>query len=124
MTDPPRAHINNLAAPVPEPPYRLRRLAEIWSALSVAALIIGVMVLFILNQGMFTAHLLILLMGFLFIDAALRLQLSTLVTRLAVILAIVTAFVLVYEWSRLILLSGLVVAVVYLAWTNVREVFR
>jgi hypothetical protein len=122
--DPPRAHISNLAAPVPEPSYRLQRLAELWSALSVAALVAAVLALFYTDRGLLAPHVLLLVIGFLLVDAVLRRQLRSLLTGLAVVLAIVCSVILVYEWSWQIVIGGLVLAVLSLAWTNVREVFR
>jgi hypothetical protein len=123
IPDPPRAHLANLAAPVPEPDYRWQRLAELWAALSVAALVAGVLALFYTDGALRAPHLLVLVVGFLIVDAVLRRQLSSLVTGMAIVLAIVTSLILIYEWSWQMLIGGLVVAVLYLAWTNMREIF-
>ncbi|MGE3908836.1 MAG: hypothetical protein AB7K36_05770 [Chloroflexota bacterium] len=124
LKDPPRDHITNLASPVPEPSYRWQRLAELWSAVSIAALVAGVLALTYTDRGFLAPHLLLLVIGFLVVDATLRRQLRSLVTGLAVTLAVVTGAILVYEWSWHILLGGIVAAVLYLAWSNVREIFR
>ena len=124
VPDPPRGHIKNLAMPVPEPGYRLQRLAELWSALSVAGLLAGVLALFYTDNGLRAPHMLVLLIAFLAVDAVLRRQLKALVTGLSVVLAVVTSGILIYEWSWQILFGAVVAAVLYLAWSNVREVFH
>ncbi|MCC7368018.1 MAG: hypothetical protein IT306_06325 [Chloroflexi bacterium] len=123
-SDPPRTHITKLATPVPEPSYRLRRLAELWSALSIAALMLGVLTLTVADRSLLGPHLLLLVIAFFSIDSLLRQQVGTFVSRLAIMLSGVCGLILVMDFAWQILVGVIVVAVFYLAWTNVREVFR
>lgn len=124
ISDPPRAHILNLAVPVPEPGYRMRRVAEVWSALSIAVLTLAVLGLFLVDHERLAPHLLVVVIGFLLVDALLHRQVRSLVSGLAVVLAVVCVGVLIFELAWEILLGVVLAAVLYLAWSNVREVLR
>ncbi|MCC6178479.1 MAG: hypothetical protein IT305_24500 [Chloroflexi bacterium] len=124
--DPPAAHATKLARPVPEPSYRLRRLTEMWSALSIAALVAAVLWL-LMTEGSrveLSPHLLVLVVAFLIVDAFLRQQVVSVVSNLAVVLAAVSALIVTVHYLWHIVVGTVIVAVLCLAWTNVREVFR
>jgi hypothetical protein len=126
IADPPTAHASKLAQPVPEPSYRWRRLAEIWSALSVASLVASVLWLLLTDgsQAELAPHLLVLVVAFLIVDAFLRQQVASVVSVLAVVLAAVCALIVVVHFLWHIVVGTIILAVLYLAWTNIREVFR
>jgi len=124
VQDPPRAHLDRVVAPVPEPDYRLRWLVELWSAVSITVLVAAVLALFFLDRALLIPHLLMLLFGFLIIDAVLRRQVRTVVSGLGVTLAVVSALILLKDLFLYIVVGALITAVLYLAWTNIREVFR
>jgi hypothetical protein len=124
IKDAPRSHIGRVASPVPPPSYRLRRVTELWSALSIAAFLAAVLGAYYVDGAILGSRLFLIVVGFLLVDATLRGQFESLITGLSIILAVSSAGILLVEWWWQIGVIGLVVAVLYLGWTNVREVFR
>ncbi len=122
--DPPRAHIRHRQEPPTEYELRLGRLAELWAALSIGLLLLGVVALFAFRREFLGAGLLALGGGFVFVEAVFRRQVQRLVAGLTLVLAIISALVLAYEffWEGLAALA--VAAGLYLVWQNLRELRR
>ena len=92
----------------------------------IAALVAGVLALLLTDRSSveLAPHLLLLVVGFAMIDAFLRQQVASVVSALAVILAVICAIVVAAHFVWHIVVGGVILAVLYLAWSNIREVFR
>lgn len=117
----PRAHIRRTVTPSPETNLRLGIVAEVFAAVSIGVLIIGI-VLLVLFARHYLVFGLAALIGFLiFVEAGFRSQLSQLVTSLVNALAIITALILFWEFFWAIVVALVVLIGLYIIWENVRE---
>lgn len=117
----PQAHITQKHTPQTSDEITQNTLLESWSALSAGLLLIGFALLLFLEPAQFFIGTAALVLGFGVIEASLRRRLQELLLSISVILAVMTSFVLVYEflWE---LLSAVVVGVALLIIvTNWRE---
>jgi len=105
----PRSHIQHAHRPSPEADLRLGGLAEIFAAISIGLLMVGIVLLFVFARN----YLLIgmgAMLGFLFfVEASFRRRLASLISSLTVGLAIISALVVIFE--------------IFIMWENLREVF-
>ena len=116
-----RAHIRHSVAPVSPREMRLNKFAEVWGAVSIGLLMIGLGVLlyFRAPQTLIWAGLMI---GcFLTIEAVFRRSLTNMVTSVTVFLAAITTVILIYHFFFPIVLTGVLLAGLYLLWDNLRE---
>lgn len=118
-----RAHIRHHHKPLPES-TSLNILAEGIAALSVGILFIGVVLLWWLERPYFLIGLAALIGGLVFIEASFRGQLARLINSLSIGLAIVSAFVLLFQFFWQIVLAGVFLAGLFLLWQNLRELRR
>jgi hypothetical protein len=119
--DDPRAHINRLAAPASDPDLRLSRFVEVWAAISIGALLLGLVVLLVTAQQYLVLWLGGMLGAFIFIESLFRRQLVRLISSLTIALAVVSALVLLHEFFWQIAVLAVLVAGLYLTWENIRE---
>ncbi|MCI0710452.1 MAG: hypothetical protein L0154_09850, partial [Chloroflexi bacterium] len=117
----PQAHVTQKYTPQTPDEINQNTLLESWSALSAGLLLIGFALLLFLEPAQFFIGTAALMLGFGVIEASLRRRLQELLLSISVILAVMTSFVLIYEffWE---LLSAVVVGVALLIIvTNWRE---
>jgi hypothetical protein len=119
--DDPRAHIRNPAHPVPARKMRFRRVAEIWAAFSISLLLVGLVLLILLAEGHVWTGIIALILGFVVVEAILRGTFVRTVNRVAVILALVAAAILVVHWWKLLALCLLIALAAFLVYQRVRE---
>ena len=119
--DDPRSHIRRLAEPASEADIRLGRLAELWAAVSIGLLLIGLVSLLLFGRQFLGLGLLAIVGLFVFIESVFRRQVGRQVTSLTVILAVISALVLLYEFFWQLLAVGILAAGLYLAWENIKE---
>lgn len=118
-----RAHIRHRHEPLPDT-SNLNVLAEGIAALSVGILFIGVVFLWWFERPYFIIGLAALIGGLVFIEASFRGQLARLINSLSIGLAVVSTFVLLFQFFWQIVLAGVFLAGVFLLWQNLRELRR
>ncbi len=119
--DDPRAHIQNAATPVPPAQMRFGRAAEVFAAVSLSLLLLGFAALLFFAPGEALAGLVILLIAVVVGESILRATFVRTVNRVAVILALVAAVILVVHFWKPLLLGALVAVAVFLIVQRVRE---
>lgn len=122
IPDDPRAHIVHLGKPVSTSQMRFNRLAETWAAVSISALLIGIVLIFLFEPRLFLPGLVFMLVTFILLESILRGTYVNTINTLAVILAVIGVLILVFYYWQQILLVGLVVAAVFLLVQKLREI--
>jgi hypothetical protein len=117
----PRAHITRLAKPASDPDLRLSRVVEVWAAVSIGFLLIGLVFLLVTAPQYLVLWLAGVLGAFIFIESLFRRRLVNLITSLTIALAVFCSLVLLYEFFWEIAVLAVLVAGLYLAWENIRE---
>ncbi|MGI8804992.1 MAG: hypothetical protein ACR2IN_04780 [Thermoleophilaceae bacterium] len=117
----PRAHIRHAAEPVPPAQMRFSRAAELFAALSLSLLLLGVAALVIFAPDRALAGVVVLLIALVVGESILRATFVRTVNRVAVILALVAAVILLFHFWKPVLLAGLVGLAVFLLAQRIRE---
>ena len=119
--DDPRAHIRNAAEPMPPAQMRFSRAAEIWAAISLSLLLVGLVALIEFAPEDAWAGAIVLLIALVVGESILRATFVRTVNRVAVILALVaTAILLIHFWKS-VLVGVLVAVAAFLILQRVRE---
>ncbi|HEX3455369.1 MAG TPA: hypothetical protein VHS03_12140 [Gaiellaceae bacterium] len=119
--DDPRAHITHAAEPVPPAKMRFNGAAEIWAAVSISALLVGLAVLILRSPSNVWAELVVLVLAFIVGESVLRGTFVRTVNRLAVLAALVAVVVLFVQFWRLTLVALLVALAAFLLYQRFRE---
>lgn len=119
--DDPRAHITHLAVPVSAARMRFNRLAEFWAAISVSVLLIIVALLALFAPQLILGGVIVLVVLFVLLEAALRGTYTTTINAIAVGLALAGIGVLAVLYWRQVLVVGLLAAAVFLLLQKMRE---
>lgn len=109
----------------PLSPQKLRagKLAEVWAALSIGILLLGLVILATFAREHLVWGSAVLLVWYVAIESLFRNRLISLVTGSTVVLALVSAAVLVVEFYRPLAI-GLAVGIgLFLLWENIRELW-
>jgi hypothetical protein len=120
----PRAHLSHAAHPEPPDQTKRRVFAETWAALSVGVLVTALAVILwfhILPVGPTVA---LLVIGYLSIESFAQRNVETLLLRVTVILAVVSAALLGWTYLRELVLLGLGALGVFILVDNARELVR
>jgi hypothetical protein len=120
-TDSLRSHIKRPHLPSSEVDLRLGFLAEVFSSISVGLLMVGLVGLFVFAREFLLFGLAAMVGLLVVIESGFRRQLTRLVTSLSVALAIVTAFVLLFEFFWSVVIAAIVSAGLYIIWENIKE---
>jgi hypothetical protein len=118
-----REHIRNPHQPEISRNLRFPVLAEIWAAVSIGILMIAVVLLVIFARQLIFWGLSALFLVMITIEAAFRRRLSDLVRWMAVGLATVGLFILLFEFFWIFALVALMAAGSYMIIENLRELF-
>lgn len=119
--DDPRAHIRHAAEPVPLSKLRFSRAAELWAALSISLLLIGLAVLILAAPSNVWAEVVVLVLAFILGESILRGTFIRTVNRVAVILALIAAAVLFATHWKLALVGLLIALAFFLLYQRLRE---
>lgn len=106
----PRAHIKQLAQPVPSKSMRFNRIAETWGAISLSIILFGIVAIIVFARGWIWVGLLVLVLAFVVIESILRGEYNRTITRIAAVLAVISAILLIIHfwlWIIVVLLVGL-----------------
>jgi hypothetical protein len=119
--EPPRGHIRHAARPVPPAQMRFSRAAELLAAVSLSLLLFGVAALIIFAPELALAGVAVLVIALVVGESILRATFVRTVNRVAVILALVAALILVLHFWKPVLLGGLIGLAVFLIAQRIRE---
>jgi len=122
--DDPRAHIHRRAEPAPLEGLRLNRWASIWAAMSSGLILICLVVLLIWGRHHLVLGLIAVAGALASIEAIFQRRVVQLVTGITILLAILSAGVLIFQFFWQIVASVVVLTALYLIWQNVRELRR
>jgi hypothetical protein len=119
---PPRAHIRRAHHPVDDSDIRMNIVAELWAALSIGLIMVGFVALYFTTPARYwPIGLAALLAVIVFVEAGFRRRLMRLVTSLTVVLAVISALVLIYQFFWQIVIVSVLLAGAYIIWNNWRE---
>jgi hypothetical protein len=119
--DDPRAHIQNAAQPVPPAQMRFGRAAEIWAAVSLSLLLVGVVALIQFAPDDAWGGAFVLLIALVVGESVLRATFVRTVNRVAVVLALVATVILLLHFWKAVLIGGLVALAAFLLLQRLRE---
>ena len=113
----PQAHLHRKAEPASAEYFRQGRLAELWAALSTGLILLAGAGLVALGFEEIGAALIILL-GALLVDSILQRTVIRLLLNATIVLAVVAAGVMLYQFFWQIALATVVLVAIYVAHTN------
>ena len=119
--DDPRSHIRHAANPVPPAALHFSRAAEVFAALSLSLLLLGVAALTVFAAGYALAGAVVLLIAVVVGESVLRATFVRTVNRVAVILALIASVILIVHFWKPVLLAALVGLAVFLLLQRIRE---
>ncbi len=121
--EPLRGHLQHPHRPEKESALRLGWLAEIWSAISIGLLLITFLVVATFARQYFYFSLAAILAVIFLIEAGFRRKLSSFLNSIAIILAVISFLMLLFEYFWLIIILMVCVASLYMMWQNLRELW-
>lgn len=120
----PQAHLHHVMRPVPHEDTRYGILVELWSAISVSIMLLLIVALIWLHLVPWWGALLIGVVGYALIEAALRRRFTQLVLRATLLLAVVGAAVVLWELRLQAVLVGIIGVAILIFADNIRELIR
>jgi hypothetical protein len=118
----PRAHLHLDHHPVPTAETRYGRVIELWSAISVALLLLAVVGLIFIVKTTWIVAFLLGLVGYVLIESAFRRRLTNLLLRTTLLLAIVALALLAVQFANVLIVAVIVVFALIIFADNLREV--
>jgi hypothetical protein len=118
----PQAHLQHAHHPVPPEDVQYGRIVEIWSALSVSVMLIGVAAIGWFDRASWWVAVLIGVGGYLFLESAFRRRLTLLTLRIVLLLAIVAAVILAWELRVELVVAAIVGLALVVFADNLREI--
>jgi hypothetical protein len=116
-----RAHIRRAHQPSTDVDLRLGRLAEAFAAISTTLLLTSIVVLTVFAPQYLLFGLAALIGAIIFIESGFRRQLTRLIASVTVGLAIVSAFILLYQFFWQLIVATALIGGAYILWENIRE---
>ncbi len=116
-----RAHIRNAAEPVSVAQMRFDRAAEVWAAISLSALLVGLAVVILVVPEKVWALLVVIVVAFVIGESVLRGTFLRTANQVAVILALIAVIVLFVHYWQLVFVALLVGLAAFLVYQRVRE---
>ena len=117
----PRAHITHAAYPVAPARLRFNGVAEVWAALSISLLLVGLAVLILASPSNVWAELVVLVLAFIVAESVLRGTFVRTVNTLAVVMALLAIVVLFVEFWELVIVALLIGLAAFLLYQRFRE---
>lgn len=119
VLDPPTAHLRHVHRP--DPTHAPRRVLQVWAALSGGITLLAVLLLLVLAPRYWWFWALVFGLGFATVEAAAEGRLTNFLLSVAVILAVISALILAWEFWWWLVVVTLGVAVVLMIRDNLRE---
>ncbi|HEY3336743.1 MAG TPA: hypothetical protein VGK16_16055 [Candidatus Limnocylindrales bacterium] len=120
----PRAHLAHAATPEPPDQMKRRVFAETWAALSVGVLVIALAAILWFRLLPIASTLLLVILGYLAIESFAQRQVESLLLRVTVALAAISAVLLGYHFLRELVLLGLGALGLFILLDNAGELGR
>jgi hypothetical protein len=117
----PRAHIRHAAIPVPEAKMRFDQAAEVWAAVSISLLLVGLALLLVLSPGNAWGEAIVLVLAAIVGESVLRGTFTRTINRIGVVLALIALIVLLAEYAKAVLIALLVALAAFLLYQRVQE---
>jgi len=117
----PRAHIRHAAIPVPEAKMRFDQAAEVWAAVSISLLLVGLALLLVLSPGNAWAEAIVLVLAAVVAESVLRGTFTRTINRIGVVLALIALVVLLVQYAKAVLIALLVTLAAFLLYQRVQE---
>lgn len=122
--DDPRGHARIVQEPMKVMPLRFGRLAQLWSAASIGLLLIGLAAILVFTNGRESiASIAMLVVMFVLVDSVFRRSVAVNAARIAVVLAVITAILLIITFWWPLLLVAVFGIGLYLAVDNLRDLW-
>ena len=118
----PAAHLHYVAHPQDPAEIRRSRILEIWSAIGIAAAIVFLGAVLILDRAQWWLAVLVILAAVVSIEAIVRRRFLLLLLNVTVILAVIGALIIVREYLTEVIAVGLLAVGLLILRDNVREV--
>jgi hypothetical protein len=118
----PRAHLRHAMHPQSTGSQQYGRLVEFWSAVSVSLGLIAFIALVYVGRLPIWAGVVLVVVGYVVIEAAFRRQLVDLLLRLSLVLALIGAVVLVVSYATELVILAIATVAVLTIIDNVREI--
>ncbi len=119
-----RAHLHRAHHPASDTHLQIGRLAEMWAALSIGLMMVGLVGLILFAREYLLFGLMALIAVIIFVEAGFRRQLAQLITSVTLALTVVAALVLLFEFFWPIVVLGVLAAGTYIMWENIQELRR
>ena len=116
-----RAHINRAHLPTTGEELRLSQFAETWAAISIGIMVLGFVILAIFAPDYLLLGFFSLVMVFVAIEAAFRRRITQLISWVTIVLAGISAVILLIEFWNEALFVAVLLAGGYITWENLRE---
>ena len=120
----PQAHLDHVMRPAPPSDVRYGVIVELWAAVSVSIMLLLIVGLIWLRLVPWWGALLIGVVGYALIEAVMRRRFTQLVLRATLLLAVVGALILVWEFRLQAVLVGIIGIAILIFADNIREVVR
>jgi hypothetical protein len=120
----PRAHLKHDHHPVPAELTRYGRAVEVWSAVSVAVLLVAVVGLIFFANTTWLVGLAVGVIGYVLIESAFRRRLTTLLLRVTLVLSLLTLALLAVQFAGILVALAIAAFALIVFADNVREVAR
>ena len=117
----PRAHIRHAAAPVAATKMRFDQAAEVWAALSISLLLVGLAILLVVSPGNAWAETVVLVLVAIAAESVLRGTFARTINRIGVILALIALVVLLVQYSKAVLVALVLALAVFLLYQRIQE---
>jgi hypothetical protein len=121
IEDPPHAHVKVMQTPSTVKSMRFVRLTELWSAITIGLLVVGIILLLEFAPTWVLSGGVVLFVAVSLIESYFRGIFRENVRRITVVLAMATLLVLLYEFIVPILIGGLLAGAVLLTWENLHD---
>ena len=121
IVDAPRAHVTRIATPTPAGSVAYGRVLELWAALSIGLLLIGLVVALLVAPAYGVIIAIGLIAAFVFIESVLRGTVVALVNTVSVALALIAALILAIQFWVLLVIAAALVAGAFVITQNLRE---
>jgi hypothetical protein len=122
LKDEPHAHIRHLAVPdKPAQTFRFDRAAETWAAISLSLLLFAIAALIFIAPKYIWGGLTVIVLLFLVAESILRGAFVQTITRITLVLAMISALILFFHFWKWIILGGLVAIAAFLMFQRLRE---
>jgi hypothetical protein len=118
-----RAHIHRSHAPLPET-TEMNVIAEFFAAASVGILLIGFVAIWLFARHYFLIGLASLISALIFLEAGFRRQLPQLINSMAIGLAVVSGFIIIFQFFWQIVIGAVFLAGLFIFWENLMELRR